>query len=474
MKQFKCSHCGHVFDAEPKDGLECPLCFWSSSLSEGAGGAKKDRSESETPRKESQPLKSSKPSSWIPSLVAVFFILLTLSLLSATIFFGMRFQKVLFAKKESVDLSFKDESKGGSSGLMAGDPLAWKKNLKPEDLALLERKISLTANRPLSEEESKILKFHASFSTGMRETLPSKIWTEADFKNLLETQQKMYRVPLPWSYRKKLEKLFKEKYLAGETAFDSGDLIRARDAWVEALAFPIYGNDIRLHRGVVLTMLRSYINDTLSKIGAVNSSISEKKIRDQEMVVSQKYQELFPILEKSDWISAADSIRVLDQLLDQLENPSVVGEAPPPYPAAVAQIDEGIRATLQGIQEVPRAPVSSFNALRVDLHQKLSLAQSFQADRMAEIQTQYDQALDAISRSDFAQAEKLLHEIDYPLAVYQDAQEKIRILRKLQASAISSDSTPPESAQAVPVRVSVKKASEEADLQSGQKAGGPV
>lgn len=457
MIHFKCNHCGHFFEAETRDGLECPRCFWSSSIAEAAqeGTPKTDvRPSVQVKNKSSNPPKKAP---WIPWVVAALLVILTLALLILSIFFAARFREVFSSKKETLHLPVKEGEVQEASEALSNDLTAQKKNLKPEDLAILERRISLTADRPLSEEESKILKAQASFSTGMRETLPSKIWSEADFKSLLDDQQKLYRVPLPWSYRRKLEKLFKEKYLAAETAFQAGEMIQARNLWVAALAFPVYGNDVRLHRGVVLTMLRSYINDTLSKIGAVNTSISEKKIREQEMEISRKYQELFAKIEKSDWEGVTDEIRILDQLLDQLEKPVGSPEPLPSYPPGIAQVDEGIRATLLGLQEVPRAPLSSFNALRVDLKRKLSVAQSFQAERVRESQALYESALEAVARGEISQAEQKFHDIDYPLALYQDAQEKIRILRKLQASVFSPPSSASGPAEAVPVRVSVKK-----------------
>ena len=32
MIEYACGHCGHRFESEENDALECPSCFWSTSL----------------------------------------------------------------------------------------------------------------------------------------------------------------------------------------------------------------------------------------------------------------------------------------------------------------------------------------------------------------------------------------------------------------------------------------------------------
>lgn len=436
MIQYRCHHCETVFEAEEREGIECPRCFWSSSVTRDEGEAPKggagtgkglEKKGSQTPR----------TPPWVPALIAGFFVVMTLAVLVLAGIFAVRFKTKLGKDPSGIRLSPEpaaDKNLSSKKEPPSTDSSIAGLTLKPEEEAVLSRRLEISEARPLSEEERKILEKRASFSTGFQESIPSKVWTEEEFKKLLEDQQRLYGVPLPWSYKRKLQAVFKDKYLAGETAFQAGDLLRARDLWVESLAYPIYGNDLRLHRGVVLTILRPFIADTLSKIGSIHTGMAGKQISEKERAVAEGYQKLCGVLGKQDWEGALKEMEQLDRDLDALENPQLLVGETPPYPASVRQVDEGIQATLMELLQVPAPSVSSLNELRADLQQKKSLAESFQGGRVREMQAKYAEAMDALQRREFAVAEKLLGEVDFPLALYEDAQAKIKVLRRLQGA----------------------------------------
>lgn len=431
MTKYYCSHCGNRFEAEDREGLECPLCFWSSSVtkdSKDAKSARQDLSPKETAQKKTP------VSETFPKLMMIMFAVLTVAIVILLSVFAMKFVKTMdgkFSSKAAVSeekQTVKNEKAPSLDSKAEGPSSA--AGLSAEDTAILNRRLQFAAGRPLSEEEKKIAANRASLTTGMRESLPSQAWTLEQFKQLLKDQQALYKVPLPLSYRRKLENVFKEKYVPAAEAFLKDDLLKARDLWVSSMVYPIYGGDLKMHRGVVLTMLRPLITDTLSKIGAINSSLMEKKIRDKEKEVSLKYQDLVDRVQKGEWEKARDIILSLRRLLDELENPGLLTGQAPDYSSDIQHVDEGIQATLAQLLQVPPPPVTALNSIREDVEQKFKLAESFIPQRLEEIQTQYAEALDAISRQDWKRAGDLLRGIDFPLALAEDAAAKIRVIRK--------------------------------------------
>ncbi|MSR78103.1 MAG: hypothetical protein EXS63_07780 [Candidatus Omnitrophica bacterium] len=441
--KYICGHCDNRFEAEEKEGIECPRCFWSSSVIREEDLPKSDTTAIKTKLQGKDGAKrfEFQASHW----VGIFFALISLAVLVCTVLFMSHFRGT-FAKK-GLQFSFpKDDSvasdahkDGGIPGQPALSPQALL--LTAEEQAILDRRLSFSPERPVSEEEKKILENRASVTTGMSESLPSQVFTPEKFKQMLADQERIYRVPLERSYRNKLQEVFNKKYLQAKAAFEAGNLRQARDLWVEALIFPIYGNDIKKHRGVALTMLKPFISDTLSKIGAINHSLVEERVRTKEQEVSVKYQELFPVIAKKDWKEVASRIQGMNHTLDELENPKLVAGETPPYTQTINQVDQDIRTTLFGLLEVIPPPTASLSALRVDIQNKLRVAESFLTIRLDEVQKKYSDAMDAISRKDWTSAKASLKEVDLPLSLEQDAQEKIRVLKKLEASEPQNQNT---------------------------------
>lgn len=424
---YVCSHCGRKFEAEERENIECPGCYWSSTV-------KKEEdveatSPTEVPKPEKNPLGIKIPPLFF-KVLGVFFILLLAFPFAGKV--AQRFKEQMEYSRENR----KKETVGKNrETVQSQNPLAL---LLPEEQAILDRILRVEAERPLSEEESSLLKVRVSLKTGISENLPSKVWSIENFKEMVKEQERFYKVPLPASYKGKLEKLFEEKYLTGEAAFQEGDLVKARNLWVEALAFPQYSKNVTRHRGVALTMIRPFINDTLSKIGAINNSLVEKNIREKERKLSESYADLTKLIDARGWQEASAQILELERLIQELENPALAAGVAPAYPEAISQVDEGIRATLTGLLTPALPAIADLLPLKQDLQAKRRVVESFQPGILEASQSRYQEALDRIREGDYNGAIKKLKEIETPLALAKDAQEKIKILSKLEKNKVES------------------------------------
>lgn len=318
--------------------------------------------------------------------------------------------------------------------------------LSEEDRKLLETPLILEPNRPVSPGEMALLKRQVSFKTGAVESLPSAAWTLDRFKKFLDEQQRFYQVPLPGSYQRKLEKLFEKTAVPAQAAFEKNEFVKARDLWVGSLAFPIYANNIQKHRGVVLTMMRPLINDTLSKIGALNAILSSQNGRELETQLAQEYQKLFVSIEAQDWAEALAHIHQCESLINKIMQSQKNKSPLPPYPASIAQVDEGIQAILA--QQLNPSPASEadFNAMLQDLAIKGTVLNGFTEEGLKRAYQKYNEAMEQIKLENWASAEKLLREVQYPLDLIQDVKIKLDILKKIQTNsifpAVNSDSQP--------------------------------
>lgn len=425
MKQVRyvCTHCGRKFEAEEKDVLECPGCFWSTSV--------KREEDVESPLT-TPSSKASKPAFVLPPIpwkllagVAGILVVLFLAFKILPPFFQRQSQARKTAKAAEVK----------KPATHAPTPASSPVPLSTEEQNILNRRVQISANRNPSEAEKKVLEARASFKTGFSERLPSQAWTLENFEEMVEQQEKFYKVPLPRSYKNKLTDHFKKIYLPAAEAFKNGDLVQARNGWIESLAVPVYSNDLKKHRAVVLTMIKPYINDTLSKIGAINGTLVEKTIREQEQQIAAQYQQFVSLIQQQDWkqvIAAADD---LNKKLEVLSHPQKLANQPTQYPPAVGKVDQDLQAPLLGIFSVPPPALSDLEPIRQDILTKRKIAESFVQEELDKRQAVYDSALENIQRQEWAEAKKKLRELDMPLEMLQDASEKIKILDKLQIQA---------------------------------------
>ena len=311
-------------------------------------------------------------------------------------------------------------------------------SLSPEERDILNRRLEVPAERVPDEEEQKILDERASFQTGLVEKIPSQAWSFENFQQMLTEQEQFYKVPLPRSYKNKLLENFKKSYLPAAEAFKNGDSVQARNLWVESLIFPIYADNIQKHRGVVLTMLRPFISDTLSKIAAINSSLVEAKIREREKVLSENYEKFLQAVKQKSWPEASRGISDLEMQMAEFSKPAR-GETPgPPYPPSIAQVDQDIRATLFELLNVPPPSTADLEPMRRDLQAKKQVVESFLPENAEKSRADYEEGLRLIQTGNWSGAEEKLQAVRFPLSLAKDAGEKIKILKRLQPPDLDS------------------------------------
>ena len=432
--KFYCTNCRHRFEAEEKEGLECPQCLWTTALQ------KEEDSQNAGPGptiKEPAAVKLSVkiPALHVPPAAGRFALLfLMVAAVGAGVFLGGQWfltSAGRFWETKQREVVEPSKSQAVSQKNPPAVPVPVLALIEGEK-EILYREISLPAQRVLSAEEKKVLQRVIPFRTGLVEKLPSQTWSLENYKKMIAEQEKFYKITFPGSYKGKLEDLFNQKYVPGDEAFQKGDLLQARNDWVESLTFPMYGKDLQKHRGVALTLIRPFINDTLSKIGAINTALVEQTIRQKESAISAKYQELFPLLAQESWDEALGVIAETEKMITELDSRSPLAAAAPYYPATVQQVDPDIRATLFDLLAPPEPAVMDVNPLVRDLSDKKILIESLQPDGIKRAEETYRRALELIRQQKWEEAEQLLRQIAFPPELVSDASEKVKILKKLK------------------------------------------
>ena len=251
---------------------------------------------------------------------------------------------------------------------------------------------------------------------------------------MLSEQERAYQISLPRSYHKKLEAIFIEKYLRAEGAFNQGLLLQARDLWIESLAFPVYGDNLQKHRAVALTMLKPLVNDTLAKIGALNSSLTEKVVREREEKVQGLYHETLRLIQERSWQEALSKIGFIEDQMKAFEDPKNLELSPPPYPTSINSVDADIRAALFDIFQISVSSVANFEPLKADLLKKKVLLEGLDPTRIEQGRSHYAQGMAFIKNSDWRQARDKFSQVNAPDPLVKDAQRKIQILDKILKS----------------------------------------
>lgn len=434
LVRYVCTHCGRRFEAEEKEILECPGCFWSTSV-------KKEEDLKESPKLAAAPVPPQAKGPFPPLRLAlspqVSGILVGIVLIVLSFPFWSRFidrfqEKVLELRPSRL------EEKAKKDQVAKAKALGGIASLSETETAILYGRVEIARDRTPSAEEEAILDKTVPFQTGLVQKLPSQAWNLENFKEMLAEQERFYKVPLPGSYKGKLEDLFKKKYVPAAEAFKAGDLIKTRDLWLESLAFPIYANDVKKHRGVVLTMLRPFINDTLAKVGTINSTVVELRIREKESALFENYRELGSLIREKSWAEVAGSILKLEERLSEMERVDELAGQPPAYPKAITQVDDGIRATLAEILTPPPPAVADTTALRQDVLAKKTVVESFLPEKVEAAQARYDAGLEKIRLREWQEAEQELRQVELPLALAKDAREKVKVLKKLVKTGLDS------------------------------------
>lgn len=431
--RFVCSHCGKSFELDTPAAKECPFCYWSSTVKredESISGKKKGQAAS----KFSQPVRDSgaeRDASGrdLGYLFRTVFIIAVLAGVAAAGSWG--YKKLVASssqKREPFTIKFQKTEKHflKSPAVISGVAA-----LSPEEKEALYKEITLPAERVPDASEQEVLGRAVRLETGWVEKVPSANWTLEQYTRMIEDQERFYKMPFPRSYKKKLQDLFKTKYLAGVEAFTKGDLLAARDLWVESLAFPLYSEDLRKHRAVALTMLRPFINDTLAKIRAMNQGLVDKGKRAQEEALSAAYQKLSDLIARKQWDEALAAIASITPQVTQLQQSTKVRETPPSYPLSFGSIDQDIQKALMDLMTTNPSSLADLQPLQQDLVEKKEVLETFTEEYMKNATMAYRNAMALIHEQKWGEAIQGFESMAGPQALQEDAARKVAILKKI-------------------------------------------
>lgn len=425
---YHCTNCGRDFEAEEREIVECPQCYWSSSV-KPADAAEPQKSAIHVPD-------ALKPKRKAIPFGKIFALLLIGAILIALFFalpgFIKKFESIFKtdAKKPGVQISLSEELNDPDvSAAPAADLMSNKILTTGMDTAQL--------GTP-SPAQQEILSREVPLQTGIVERLPSQVWDYALFEQTLENQIAHYKVPLPRSYRKKLQSHFELTYQAGAEAFLAGRLPEARDAWVRSLAYPLYSQDLQKHRGVALTLLRPFTEDVLSKIGAVNTMLVDRGFRGEEQVIQQTYHELLSDIQSRNWQQAIDKADAIVQRINAFQNQNMTKAAAPPYPREITGIDSGIAVTLMDLLKPSQASIADLTLVEQDVLLKKEIMQELRPSVIDAQVKLYNEAMEFIAQGEWNNAAAKLEQISSPKTLKEDAQKKLNILRQNKNQSLDS------------------------------------
>ncbi|MEI7752100.1 MAG: zinc ribbon domain-containing protein [Candidatus Omnitrophota bacterium] len=429
--RFVCNHCGKKFELETPAAKECPFCFWSSSVK------REDESVAEKkvfPRSAKEVTAKPGPGFSSGNLKFLFRTLLFLVILTAVGFLAYKAYKIFKSSPPQAWKSFSIKPQKDEKPVekVVTDPWAL---LSPQEKELLSREVTVPADRAPDSVEQQILGRSVPFQTGWVEKLPSAVWTLEQYQKMIADQEAFYKMPFARSYRKKLEGLFAAKYLAAADAFTKGDVLLARNLWVESLAFPLYSQDLKKHRAVALTMLRPFINDTLAKVSAMNQSVLDRGKKAKEQALSMEYQKLTGLIVQKKWQEALSLIAQMSLEVDQLRKNATPQEVPPSYPAAFGTIDLDLQRPLMELMSPSPSTTADLQPLQQDLVEKKEVIETFTEAYLMNAIAIYRAALGMIREKKWQDAVQSLGSIQGPQVLQQDAAGKIAILEKITNAA---------------------------------------
>ncbi|MFA5160105.1 MAG: zinc ribbon domain-containing protein [Candidatus Omnitrophota bacterium] len=432
--RFICNHCGKKFELEVPQAKECPFCFWSSSVKREDEWIPGKKGVSHLSKETASKLGRKDSSGNLKYFFQALFFLAILAAIGFLVFKAYR----IFTSSSPHScppLSIKPRSDNKQIEEAKTDPLAL---LPVQEKEILFREVTIPANRVPDPNEQEILGRSVSFQTGWTEKLPSPVWTFEQYQKMIADQEAFYKMPFARSYKKKLVELFKTKYLAAADAFAKGDILTARNLWVESLAFPLYSKDLKKHRAVALTMLRAFINDTLSKVSAMNQSLLDRGRKFREQTLSVEYQKLTGLIVQKKWQEALTVTGQMISGVEQLRKNAVPQEVPPPYPASFGTIDLDLQRPLMDLMSPSPSSTADLQPLQQDLVEKKEVIETFTETYLKNVTAIYQSALELIHDKKWQEAAQTLGSLQGPQALQQDAAEKIAILGKMAGRTLDS------------------------------------
>jgi len=428
MIQLACTHCRHQFELERKEGALCPSCGWSSSVILA--------SELESQTSKTAQIKSSTPSfSWVSG----FFIFALKFLAFAAVITLFIFGIVKFLgshrspKTQSKEIKVAQTSSDSKSSQSLPTPAV----LSADEQVSLNSSLQIPVEPQLTDEDQNLLQKSMDLTAGNVEKLPSVNWTAEQFKQYLEAQEKQYRMPLPRNYKKSIQELFQKNYAIAYDLFLEGKIQRARDAYVASLGLPIYENNVRKHRAVVLTMLRNFLNDTIAKIGAMNFALARQSVSGKDAEIGTAYAALQQQIRARQWNDARESIKKIEAILPESAVSDVLQA--PPYTKGFEMVDADIQPVLFRLLQVP-AWTFNLSELKSDLEvKKTLLAQLSDPDRKSSLES-YGKAMVEIQARAWNKALPFLQAVKSPAELKQDAETKVSLIGRLSGSTQLKDS----------------------------------
>ncbi|MCH7812737.1 MAG: hypothetical protein IID40_01830 [Planctomycetes bacterium] len=189
---------------------------------------------------------------------------------------------------------------------------------------------------------------------------------------------------------------------------------------------------------MVLTMIRPFINDTLSKIGAINTSLVERLTRKKEEAISIDYARLQDLIRKNSWREAVRLMQGLESAILVLESPQGTTGKAPPYSEVLIRLDAGIRGTLLNLREPPLPAVADLTAMLKDVRNKMILAGSFISETLEKMTVEYESMAAAIEAGRWPEAEGLMANANLPRVYVDDLRAKIEVARKIDKQRLDS------------------------------------
>ncbi len=398
----------------------CPSCGWSSSVVPASELA---QNKSQNPKKKTMP----DAVSWLPGFI--FFVLkfLVFACLLALLVWGS-IQFLNSHRAQSEKFQNQKVSQNINLNVSAPKPAA-PLALSTDELALLNSKIKISPEAQLEDSDQKLLQRAVDLTAGNVEKLPSSSWTLEQFKQFVEKQEKIFHMPLPRSYKKSLEDLFQKTYASAYDLFLSGKIQQARDAYVSSLGFPVYDNDVRKHCAVILTMLRSYVNDTIAKIGSLNFALARQSSNGLTEQIGAAYAGVHSKFGRINGLKLLSSIEKTEALLPDPQAMTAILQAPS-YAVGFEKVDRDIQPVLMRLLQVP-AWAFDLNELKSDLDVKKALLLKLtDPDRKISIEN-YNKAVEKIQAKAWGEAIIFLNGVKSPQELKQDTDQKINLIKKL-------------------------------------------
>ncbi|MBI3999210.1 MAG: zinc ribbon domain-containing protein [Candidatus Omnitrophica bacterium] len=428
MMKYRCSHCNHQFELSDREFQRCPNCFWTTSLVPLEGGSEKMPASDPAVHSASKSSpKRSMPKEFIFFLVA----LVGIGVFSFVLVQNWgRVQSVWpkFSAQIQNQTPQKPESEKAIPKVKSQEIL---KLLTSEEQAELVRPFQITIPRQLSEDEEAILKKQVSPPAKLAEKPKLTPWKKEDFEKMLETEQKQRQILLGWWYVRGVTKIFEDHYPPAVVAFEKDDYAKARELFIKSLAFPVYRNDVKLHRAVALVMLRPYINDVIGKIATLNQYLIGQTLATDAKAIFESYQALFPVLELQEWNRALELITGLKQKIAAFENHPQGSQTQ--YPSAFGEIDAEIQSAIQAEAAPKPEGAVSLRAFVIDLDLKEKVVRQNTPEELSKVQKQYEQALQLLGEGNWQEAETALQSIEYPSELVADAKQKLALIEKALA-----------------------------------------